>query len=342
MDSETASDPSFRDPVKRLSRYKFYVAAEMRLLYHIGEKGWAVLKRDTLTLRNWFDPAMRDKTPLPDDIEFWKDKLRYFEEHSRRIRQEKGKGQPAVSHMLGPAAERIRAWLPGVPDVANDHDPRQGVASTSAERDERLHSQAEGQAVGPEHGVPGLKALKSYHPPGRHTERRTAMEGEPESINARTQTIIGGPAIADATQPVSKPRMKLPRRSSRIAAQNGRGGRATEQSLPSLPVSRLSSPSPREHCPLERSKRKRRREEGVVEECTMHKRQRKGRNDRGQIGFSPLSVDLGLKHVPHQGPRKSNPMSNSMIERPALPSRRSARLVGKEPGSTWNSRAVTG
>lgn len=71
MDSETASDPhpSFCDPVKGLSRYKFFVASKMRLLYDIGEEGWVVLKRDTLTLCNWFDPAMRDKSPLPDDIE---------------------------------------------------------------------------------------------------------------------------------------------------------------------------------------------------------------------------------------------------------------------------------
>lgn len=240
--------------------------------------------------------------------------------------------------MQGPEAERIRAWLPGVSDVANDHDPNQGVASTSVERDERLHSQAEGQAVGPKDSEPGLKALKAYHPPGRHTERRTAMEGEPESINARTQTITGGPAIADATQPVLKPRTKQPRRSSRIAAQNGRGGRPTEQSLPSPPVSRLSSAPPREHPQFERSKEKRRRKEGVIEEYTMHKRQREVRNDRGQIGLSPLSLGLGFKPGLRQEPRKSN----STNKPPAFPSRRSRRLVGKESGSTRINHPIHG
>ncbi|KAF5017499.1 hypothetical protein F66182_10561 [Fusarium sp. NRRL 66182] len=131
-DSDTDSNPIFRDPTHRLRRYKSTVTSAMFSLYNQGPEGKAVLQKDELSFRGWQNPVMQDGTSTPDDIGFWKAKEQHLTREWRRIESKRQQTEAPKSRMIGLAADRIYAWIT-VPaeQVAHSQTPDRDTASVS-------------------------------------------------------------------------------------------------------------------------------------------------------------------------------------------------------------------
>ncbi|KAM3508319.1 hypothetical protein MY11210_006788 [Beauveria gryllotalpidicola] len=91
FNSETASDPMWREPVERLRWWKYRVALAMSVLREQGKEGMDVIKRQELRARGRFtDLLMDDGSQLPDDLSFWKARHDYFAQAWRQIQAKNG------------------------------------------------------------------------------------------------------------------------------------------------------------------------------------------------------------------------------------------------------------
>ncbi|EXK29997.1 hypothetical protein FOXG_20565 [Fusarium oxysporum f. sp. lycopersici 4287] len=187
--SDTDSDPVFRDPTYRLQRCKSTVISVIFSLYNQGYEGRAVLQKDELLFRGYHNPVMRDRTSTPDEIEFWKDKDQYLTEELRRIELKKGKNKSPKSRMAGLVTDRIYNWITTPAEqVAHNDGPDanperpQRLQSQTAQRDEirGLHSQR-------------VQRLKSRAKPGEKLPAEQGMHGQTSERGTVPTSYIASP-----------------------------------------------------------------------------------------------------------------------------------------------------
>ncbi len=110
--SETASDPSWHDPVQRLRRWKYRVAHGMSILRQLGQEGMDVIKQQELRARGRYtDLLMNDGSPLPDDLGFWKARYDFFEQEWRQIQAKKPGGLNSIRDSVNPRLDWIQNWV---------------------------------------------------------------------------------------------------------------------------------------------------------------------------------------------------------------------------------------
>ncbi|CVL08141.1 uncharacterized protein FMAN_14195 [Fusarium mangiferae] len=123
FNSDTESDPVWRDPEKRLSRYKFLVTSEMSALFRAGPEGQKFLIDDELEYRGSEPLVMKDHASvMPTDISWWKKKQQHFAQRLRQIEEKEKAGKLPATTMLAPAADKIYNWIPEPPKFAAE-DP---------------------------------------------------------------------------------------------------------------------------------------------------------------------------------------------------------------------------
>ncbi|KAK7429710.1 hypothetical protein QQZ08_003736 [Neonectria magnoliae] len=82
-------------------------------------EGRAVLHGDELLFRGVDEPVVKDGTPPPEDVEFWKAKDRHFTAQYHRITAKKDQGTMPASNLFGPyVMDRTQAWIPAPPEAA--------------------------------------------------------------------------------------------------------------------------------------------------------------------------------------------------------------------------------
>lgn len=83
--SSTATDPIWREPVGRLRRWKERVTDTIRLFQSKGKEGMNIIQQQPLRVHGQYNELlMSDRTPLPDDLVFWKNTLAYLKQEGRK------------------------------------------------------------------------------------------------------------------------------------------------------------------------------------------------------------------------------------------------------------------
>ncbi|KAM3501679.1 hypothetical protein MY10362_005378 [Beauveria mimosiformis] len=89
--SSTATNSIWREPVGRLRRWKERVTDTIRLFESKGKEGMNIIQQQPLRVRGQNNELlMSDRTPLPDDLVFWKKTFAY-------LKQEGGKKFPKAA-----------------------------------------------------------------------------------------------------------------------------------------------------------------------------------------------------------------------------------------------------
>ncbi|KAM3500889.1 hypothetical protein MY11210_009452 [Beauveria gryllotalpidicola] len=83
--SSTATDSIWREPVCRLRRWKERVTDTIRLFQSKGKEGINIIQQQPLRVHGQYNELlMSDRTPLPDDLVFWKKSLAYLTQEGHK------------------------------------------------------------------------------------------------------------------------------------------------------------------------------------------------------------------------------------------------------------------